>query len=62
MLFMPFGAYVLRSADPTLLTRLMAAVVLIFVINSWRAWRYSGEKKLLLTLGRREFPARDGCD
>src|SRR5438105_4388654 len=32
ILFMPFGAYVLRSADPALLTRLMAAVVFIFAI------------------------------
>jgi uncharacterized membrane protein YfcA len=51
MLFMPLGAYVLRSADPTLLTRLMAAVVLIFVIILMAGWRYSSEKKLLVTLG-----------
>lgn len=50
-LFMPFGAYVLRSADPALLTRLMAAVVLISVIILMAGWRYAGEKKLLLTLG-----------
>jgi uncharacterized membrane protein YfcA len=51
MLFMPLGAYVLRSADPALLTRLMAAVVLIFVIILMAGWRYSSEKKLLVTLG-----------
>jgi uncharacterized membrane protein YfcA len=50
-LFMPFGAYVLRSADPALLTKLMAAVVLISVIILMAGWRYAGEKKLLLTLG-----------
>ncbi len=51
ILCMPFGAYVLRSADPALLTRLMAAVVLIFVIILMAGWRYYGEKKLVLTLG-----------
>jgi uncharacterized membrane protein YfcA len=51
MLFMPLGAYVLRSADPALLTRLMAALVLIFVIILMAGWRYAGEKKLLPTLG-----------
>jgi uncharacterized protein len=48
--FMPFGAYVLRSADPVLLTRLMAAVVLIFVIILMAGGRYAGEKTLFLTL------------
>jgi uncharacterized membrane protein YfcA len=51
MLFMPLGAYVLRWADPTLLTKLMASVVLIFVTILLGGWRYYGEKKPLLTLG-----------
>jgi uncharacterized membrane protein YfcA len=50
MLFMPVGVYALRSADPALLTRLMAAVVLIFVIVLMAGWRYRGEKKLLPTM------------
>jgi uncharacterized membrane protein YfcA len=50
MLFMPLGAYVLRRADPTLLTKLMASVVLIFVTILLGGRRYYGEKKPLLTL------------
>lgn len=50
MLFMPVGVYVLRSADPVLLTKVMAAVVLIFVVLLMAGWRYHGEKTLLPTM------------
>jgi uncharacterized membrane protein YfcA len=50
IVFMPVGVYVLGSADPALLTRVMAAVVLIFVALLLTGWRHYGEKKLLPTM------------
>ena len=50
ILFMPVGAYILQSADPVVLTRLMATVVLAFVLVLLAGWRYRGEKKLSSTL------------
>ena len=48
---MPVGAYLLRSANPNLLTRIMAGIVLVFVIVLMTGWRYRGENKLVPTLG-----------
>jgi uncharacterized membrane protein YfcA len=48
---MPAGAHLLRSSDPALLTKVMAVVVLGFVIVMMAGWRYQGEKRLLSTLG-----------
>jgi uncharacterized membrane protein YfcA len=50
-ILMPAGAHLLRSADPALLTKVMAVVVLGFVIVLMAGWRYQGEKRLLSTLG-----------
>jgi uncharacterized membrane protein YfcA len=50
-LLMPIGAYMLRSADPNLLARVMAGIVLVFVIVLMTGWRYQGENKLVPTLG-----------
>ena len=50
-LLMPVGAYMLRSADPNLLARVMAGIVLFFVIVLMTGWRYRGENKLVPILG-----------
>ena len=50
-LLMPVGAYVLRSADPNLLARVIAGIVLVFVIVLMTGRRYQGEHKLVPTLG-----------
>ncbi len=50
-LFMPIGAYFLGSVDPEIMTRVMAAIVLTFVLVLLTGWRYEGEKRLLPTLG-----------
>lgn len=51
VLFMPIGATILGAADPEILTRVMAALVLLFVLVLMTGWRYAGEKKLIPTLG-----------
>ena len=50
-LLMPVGAHLLASTDPNLLARVMATVVLFFVIVLMTGWRYRGEKGLIPTLG-----------
>lgn len=50
-LFMPVGAYFLDSVDPEIMTRVMAGIVLAFVLVLLTGWRYEGEKRLLPTLG-----------
>ena len=49
-LAMPFGSYILVTIDPELLSRLVAAVVLAFVLFLISGWRYAGEKKLPITV------------
>jgi uncharacterized protein len=39
---MPLGTWLLASADPLLMRRLIAAVVIVFCALLWRGWRYSG--------------------
>lgn len=51
MVFMPVGSRLLATADPALLTRVMAGLVLVFVVVLMAGWRYEGEKRLLTTLG-----------
>jgi uncharacterized membrane protein YfcA len=50
IVLMPVGAYILRSTDPAVLTKLMAAVVLVFVVVLLAGWRYHGEIRLVSTL------------
>ncbi len=51
VLFMPLGAHVLRTADPEIMTRVMAGIVLLFVLVLMTGWRYAGPKRLLPTCG-----------
>lgn len=48
---MPFGAWVLATADPALIARAIAAIVLAFVVVLAVGWRYEGPKRLVPTLG-----------
>ena len=47
----PIGAYFLGSVDPKFMSRVMAGIVLTFVLVLLTGWRYEGEKRLLPTLG-----------
>ncbi len=49
-LFMPVGSSILATVDPELLSRVMAAIVILFVLVLLTGWRYQGEKKPLPTL------------
>lgn len=49
-LAMPFGSLLLTSVPPDLLIRGIAAIVLAFVALLWSGWRYSGPKRLPVTL------------
>ncbi len=51
VLFMPLGAHVLSTADPEIMTRVMAGIVLLFVLVLMTGWRYAGPKRLLPTCG-----------
>lgn len=51
VLAMPLGAVILFWADPQVLTRTIAAIVLLFVVVLLVGWRYSGPKRLPITLG-----------
>jgi uncharacterized membrane protein YfcA len=48
--FMPLGALALGSVDTELLTRAMAAMVLVFALVLLTGWRYRGAKRLAPTL------------
>lgn len=48
---MPLGAWVLATADPELIARAIAGVVLAFVVVLAIGWRYQGPKRLVPTLG-----------
>ncbi|MGI9415137.1 MAG: sulfite exporter TauE/SafE family protein [Hyphomicrobiales bacterium] len=49
--FMPLGAWILGTVDGALLSRAMAALVLVFVLILITGWHYRGEKQLVPTLG-----------
>jgi uncharacterized membrane protein YfcA len=51
ILFMPLGAYALGTIDPAVMTRVMAGIVLVFVLVLATGWRYQGPKRILPTLG-----------
>lgn len=50
-LFMPLGSWLLVSVDAGVMTRIIAAVVLAFVVILWRGWRYPGAKRAPVTVG-----------
>ena len=50
-LFMPLGSWLLVSADAGVMTRVIAAIVLAFVVILWRGWRYPGAKRAPVTVG-----------
>jgi uncharacterized membrane protein YfcA len=49
-LFLPLGAYILVSVDQALLTRVIAGIVLAFVLLMITGWRYQGRKRLPVTV------------
>lgn len=49
--FMPLGSWLLVSLDPHLLTRMIAFIVLLFVIVLMGGWRYTGTRRNWLTAG-----------
>ena len=51
VLAMPFGAMVLFWADPEILTRAVAVILLVFVALLLTGWRYRGRKRLPITVG-----------
>ena len=50
-LFMPLGSWLLVSADAQVMTRIIAVIVLAFVVVLWSGWRYRGPKRVPVTLG-----------
>lgn len=48
---LPLGGWLLVSLDTDLLTRIVAAIVLVFVLVLGSGWRYRGPKRLPVTLG-----------
>lgn len=48
---MPLGAWLLATTDPELIARVIAGIVMVFVIVLAVGWRYRGPKQLLPTLG-----------
>lgn len=45
-LTVPIGAWLLASADPLVLRRAIAAVVIVFSLALLRGWRYSGPQRM----------------
>ena len=50
-IFLPVGTWVLASADPELLARVVAGVVVVFALFLATGWRYRGPRPLAATLG-----------
>ncbi|MDF1730332.1 MAG: sulfite exporter TauE/SafE family protein [Minwuia sp.] len=48
---MPLGAWLLATTEPELIARVIAGIVMVFVIVLAVGWRYQGPKRLLPTLG-----------
>ncbi len=48
---MPLGTWMLVSADPLLMRRVIAAVVIVFALMMLRGWRYAGRQRLATGLG-----------
>jgi uncharacterized membrane protein YfcA len=47
----PLGAWVLGVADPTVLRRAIAAIVIVFCLLLLRGWRYHGRQRLPTSVG-----------
>jgi uncharacterized membrane protein YfcA len=47
----PLGTYVLVSADPLVMRRVIAAVVIVFSLLLLRGWRFAGKHRLATGLG-----------
>ena len=47
----PLGGYVLVSADPQVLRRAIAAIVIVFSVLMLRGWRYAGRQRLGTSVG-----------
>ena len=50
-LFMPVGTWLLMNIDARVMARVIAFIVLIFVLVLMSGWRYRGPKRLGITLG-----------
>lgn len=50
-LTVPLGTYVLVSADPLVMRRVIAAVVIVFSLLLLRGWRFAGKHRLATGLG-----------
>ena len=50
-LTVPLGTYVLVTADPVVMRRVIAGVVIVFSLLLLRGWRYSGKHRLATGLG-----------
>jgi len=50
-LTVPAGTYVLLSADPLVMRRVIAAVVIVFSLMLLRGWRYAGAQRLSTSMG-----------
>jgi uncharacterized membrane protein YfcA len=50
-LTVPLGAYVLVNADPLVMRRVIAAVVIVFSLLLLRGWRYAGRHRLATGVG-----------
>lgn len=49
-LAVPAGAYLLASADPDVLRRAIAAVVIVFSLLLLRGWRYTGRQRMATSI------------
>ncbi len=47
----PLGTYLLVSADPQVMRRVIAAVVIVFSLLLLRGWRYAGAQRLATGMG-----------
>jgi uncharacterized membrane protein YfcA len=47
----PLGGYVLLAADPLVLRRAIAAIVIVFALVLLRGWRYAGAQRLGTSVG-----------
>ena len=50
-LTVPLGTYVLVTADPVVMRRVIAGVVIVFSLLLLRGWRYAGKHRLATGLG-----------
>jgi uncharacterized membrane protein YfcA len=50
-LFMPVGSWMLVSIDPSVMSRVIAAIVFVFAVILMAGWRYGGGKRMPVTLG-----------